>query len=54
MREDEARELIEGRVARGGRLGAAATSELPAPKALQEDLLQAGSPALLGPCSSGG
>jgi hypothetical protein len=54
MREEEARELIEARVARGGRVVPAMNAELPALRAMQETLLEAGIPAILGPCSSGG
>lgn len=54
MREDEARDVMEERVSAGGRVVSVLTAELPAIKAMQDRLLEAGVPALLGPCSSGG
>ena len=54
MREEEARATMEDRVARGGRIMSVMTAQLPAMKAMQDRLLEAGIPAMLGPGRGGG
>ncbi|MCP4603690.1 MAG: hypothetical protein GY847_24760 [Proteobacteria bacterium] len=54
MQEDQARQIIEERVANGGRVVSAMTAELPSLKTVQDKCLSQGIPALLGPCSGGG
>ena len=54
MIEDEAKELIEQRLAAGGKLQLALRADLPATKALLDECLEAEIPAMLGPCNAGG
>jgi hypothetical protein len=54
MREDEAREIIEAAAAKGGRVVPALKAQIPAIKSMLERCLEAGIPALPGPCERGG
>lgn len=54
MHENEAKDILEERVDNGARLVPAQHADLPAIKKLQGRCLDAGIPALLGPCAPGG
>ena len=54
MIEDEARAVIDERLAAGGKLELAFRADLPTTKALLDQCLEADILAVLGPCSAGG
>ena len=54
MREQEAKELLEARVAAGASLVVAGHAALPAIKNLRDQCLAADIPSMLGPCAPGG
>jgi hypothetical protein len=52
--EDEARDMLNGRVHAGSRLVMAKHADLATVKRFRDDCLKADIPAMLGPCAPGG